>query len=78
MQLEQRAEFGAADEGPQINVEPVGSRALWKVIIPAIRCPVCSSTRTRALTGKRESGEGLNEHYRTCLACELRFRVVHE
>lgn len=70
--------FDHEDDCQQINVEPQRSGALWKVIIPAIRCPHCRSTDTRALTGKRHTGEGLNEHYRSCHTCGERFRVVHE
>lgn len=65
-------------DGAQINVEPSRSGGLWKVIIPAIRCPVCGSVQTRAMTGKRGSGEGLSEHYRCCVDCDSRFRVIHE
>ncbi|MEM9352720.1 MAG: hypothetical protein AAGA92_06885 [Planctomycetota bacterium] len=62
----------------QLNVEPAREGSLWKVIIPAIRCPVCGSTQTKAETGKRTTSQGLSEHYRSCPKCSSRFRVVFE
>ncbi|MEM1305220.1 MAG: hypothetical protein AAGG46_10005, partial [Planctomycetota bacterium] len=50
-------------EGGQINVPPRRARALWKVILPGIRCPECGSEQTKAITGKRSNAEGLTEHY---------------
>ncbi len=66
------------DDTGQINVEPVRDGALWKVIIPAIRCPRCGSPDTKAQTGKRVTSEGLSEHYRCCVRCGSRFRVIFE
>lgn len=66
------------DDAGQINVPPRRMGALWKVIIPAIRCPGCGSTETKAITGKRVTTQGLSEHYRECAACRARFRVVFE
>ena len=66
------------DEGGQINVPPRRANALWKVILPGIRCPECESHQTKGLTGKRLNSEGLNEHYRSCVQCETRFRVIYE
>ncbi|MEM1304798.1 MAG: hypothetical protein AAGG46_07865, partial [Planctomycetota bacterium] len=62
----------------QINVPPRRARALWKVILPGIRCPECGSEQTKAITGKRSNAEGLTEHYRQCGRCPTRFRVVYE
>lgn len=78
MHLFEHGTTEAFADNHQINVEPQRPGGLWKIIIPAIRCPSCGSTQTRALTGKRDSGDGLSEHYRCCVECELRFRVVHE
>ena len=72
------AEPEDCSDAGQISVRPTRAGALWKVIIPAIRCPACASTETRALTGKRPNCEGLSEHYRACVACATRFRVVFE
>ena len=65
-------------ENEQINVPPKHRRTLWKVIVPEIKCPRCSSAHTTAITGKRINSEGLKEHYRLCRCCDLRFRVVFE
>ena len=66
------------DDAGQINVPPRRTGSLWKVIIPAIRCPGCGATETKALTGKRVTPQGLSEHYRSCTKCRTRFRVVFE
>ncbi|MEN0110421.1 MAG: hypothetical protein AAF805_06820 [Planctomycetota bacterium] len=66
------------DDGPQINVPPERDGGLWKIIVPAIRCPVCGSNHTKAITGKRSTSGGLAEHYHVCAACRVRFRVVYE
>ena len=63
---------------PQINVAPTRHGGLWKVISSAVRCPICQSTDTKALTGKRRNGQGLLEQYRRCCDCEMRFRLVLE
>jgi len=69
---------GDPEDLGQLNVEPTRHGSLWKVIIPAIRCPVCGSTNTKAETGKRVTSQGLSEHYRSCAGCRTRFRVVFE
>ena len=65
-------------ESAQINVPPASKRSCWKVIVPAIRCPVCSSEKNVARTGKRINSMGFHEHYRECIDCGLRFRVIFE
>jgi transposase-like protein len=67
-----------ADSSSQINVPPSRAGSLWKVIVPEIKCPACGSVRTFAKTGKRRNGAGMNEHYRQCDGCHIRFRVVFE
>ncbi len=66
------------DLGNQINVPPDNPGSLWKVIISALRCPQCGSSRTKAQTGKRVNGQGFSEQYRQCSDCQLRFRVILE
>ena len=70
--------FGADGEGAQLNIPPTKPGGLWKVVVPGIRCPHCGSDDTKSKTGKRLNGHGLLEHYRLCLACEIRFRVIYE
>ncbi len=65
-------------EGGQLNIPPAREGGLWKVITSALRCPACGSRETKANTGKRENSQGLQEHYRECAACHLRFRVIQE
>lgn len=65
-------------ESGQINVPPEREGGLWKVITLALRCPSCDSTKTKALTGKRINSQGLNEQYRCCVDCRVRFRVILE
>lgn len=65
-------------DGGQINVPPSRRGAVWKVISTAVRCPNCGSTSSKALTGKRVNSEGVSEHYRSCNACGVRFRLVLE
>lgn len=65
-------------DGGQINVPPTRPGGLWKVISSAIRCPVCQSTESKALTGKRRNAQGMTEHYRVCAKCDVHFRVVLE
>jgi hypothetical protein len=67
-----------AESDAQINVPPTGRGRLWKVVALALRCPACTSTNHKAVTGKRLGAEGLMEHYRRCRACDIRFRVVFE
>ena len=62
----------------QINVPPKSRTSLWKVITPALRCPICGSTETKADTGKRVNGQGLKEQYRRCVTCHIRFRLILE
>ena len=66
------------EESIQLNVPPAGTRGLWKVVVPGIRCPLCGSTQTKSKTGKRLNSEGFFEHYRCCLKCDSRFRVIFE
>ena len=66
------------EEGDQISIPPQRTGALWKVVINSVRCPVCHSTDGKKLTGKRINRDGLQEYYRCCLNCDLRFRVVLE
>jgi len=66
------------DESAQINVPPARPGALWKVVCSAVRCPLCGSRESKARTGKRVKADGLTEHYRQCVACEGRFKVVLE
>lgn len=68
----------AADGHAQINVPPNGMSRLWKVVVTAVRCPVCSSIDHKAETGKRFNSEGMLEQYRHCRSCESRFRIVIE
>ena len=79
--LSGEADHGADEEesiGGQINVAPTRRGAVWKVISAAVRCPVCQSTESKALSGKRVNAQGMTEHYRECEACHVRFRLVLE
>lgn len=62
----------------QINVPPCSRNRLWKVIVSALRCPACGSTRHRAETGKRRNADEMLEQYRRCRVCQTRFRTVFE
>lgn len=73
-----RIRHGTLTDEAQINVPPQRAGGLWKVITWAVRCPRCNSPHSKALTGKRTNGQGMNEHYRRCANCQLRFRVISE
>ena len=62
----------------QINIPPANDRRLWKVISSALRCPNCGSPDHKAETGKRINSDGLQEQYRHCENCNIRFRAVFE
>ena len=56
--------------GDPRSVESGGAREQQ----PSLR----GSTQTKSKTGKRLNSEGFFEHYRCCLKCDSRFRVIFE